>query len=159
MNGTLTDSVVIDQNLNSGGWVPIKRMNIGAQTLVKVEVSDPGGNQSSVLRADAVKIGMVDESLAADDNDTSPKEYQLSQNYPNPFNPLTVINYQVPKEGMVTIKIYNVLGKEIATLVNEYKKSGRYHTEFNGSGIASGVYIYRIQAGEYTASRKMVLLK
>ncbi len=88
-----------------------------------------------------------------------PKEYSLNQNYPNPFNPNTTIRYQIPKNGIVTLKIYDVLGAEIATLVNEQKDAGKYEVNFNASRLASGVYIYKLQAGDFVSSKKMILLK
>jgi hypothetical protein len=87
------------------------------------------------------------------------KEYALDQNYPNPFNPSTTIKYQIPIAGMVTLKIYDVLGKEIALLVNEYKDKGRYNINFDASYLASGVYIYQIKSNEYTSSIIMMLIK
>ncbi len=85
--------------------------------------------------------------------------FQLCQNYPNPFNPATTINYQLPQTGYVTLKIYDILGKEVATLVNEQKNSGRYSVNFDASKLASGVYIYRIKVNDYVSSKKMLLLK
>lgn len=96
------------------------------------------------------------------DNSFIPNEFTLSQNYPNPFNPSTIIRYQIPKSGIVRLKIYDVLGKEVATLVDEYKEAGRYEVEFNvgqSNSLSSGVYIYRLSSGNYTASRKMMILK
>ncbi|MDT3695209.1 MAG: T9SS type A sorting domain-containing protein [Ignavibacterium sp.] len=87
------------------------------------------------------------------------KEFELSQNFPNPFNPNTTIRYQIPKSGNVTLKIYDVLGAEVTTLVNEEKVAGKYEVSFNASKLASGVYIYRIQAGDFISSKKMILLK
>ncbi|MGE5353700.1 MAG: T9SS type A sorting domain-containing protein, partial [Acidobacteriota bacterium] len=86
-------------------------------------------------------------------------EYGLSQNYPNPFNPSTVINYQIPKASKVMLKIYDMLGKEVTTLVNEYKEQGRYSVEFNASNLPSGTYIYEIRANNFVKSGKMMLLK
>ena len=86
-------------------------------------------------------------------------KYALNQNYPNPFNPSTVISYSISRESYVTIKVYNVLGKEIETLVNENKPAGIYKVKFNGSSLPSGVYFYRIQAGSFESSRKLILLK
>lgn len=86
-------------------------------------------------------------------------EYSLAQNYPNPFNPTTTINYQIPQDGLVTLKIYNTLGQQITTLVDEYKSTGKYQVKFDASGLASGVYIYRIESGEYTEAKRMILLK
>jgi photosystem II stability/assembly factor-like uncharacterized protein len=88
-----------------------------------------------------------------------PKEYSLSQNYPNPFNPVTNIKYQLPKDGFVTLKIYDITGREIAKLVNEQKPAGNYTVLFNGSNFASGVYFYRIQSGDFVQVKKMVLIK
>lgn len=86
-------------------------------------------------------------------------EYALDQNYPNPFNPTTTISYALPKEGMVTIKINDALGREVKTLVNEFKQTGRFTAEFDASRLASGVYIYKLVSGEYTAVKKMMLVK
>lgn len=85
--------------------------------------------------------------------------FELEQNYPNPFNPNTIIRYQLPKDGIVILKVYDILGSEVTTLVNEHKTAGRYEVVFNASHLASGVYIYKIQAGDYVSSKKMVLVK
>ena len=85
--------------------------------------------------------------------------YALEQNYPNPFNPSTTIKYQIPENGMVTLKIFNILGEEVATLVNDFKTTGKYEVKFDASNLASGVYVYRISAGDFNASKKMLLLK
>jgi hypothetical protein len=90
---------------------------------------------------------------------TKVKSYDLSQNYPNPFNPVTTIKYQIPKSGVVTLKVYDILGKEVANLVNEYKDEGKYNINFDASKLASGVYIYQIKANDYISSKKMMLLK
>ena len=87
------------------------------------------------------------------------KEYALAQNYPNPFNPTTTINYQIPKDGLVTLKIYDVLGKEAATLVNEVKTTGRYNVDFNAGSLSSGVYLYQLKASEFVSTKKLILLK
>ena len=90
---------------------------------------------------------------------TSVDGYSLLQNYPNPFNPTTTISYQIPKTGLVSLKVYDVLGREVAILVNEEKTFGKYKVEFNGSKLSSGIYLYRIQAGNYSSVKKMVLIK
>ena len=86
-------------------------------------------------------------------------EYDLSQNYPNPFNPSTTIRYAIPKDGMVTLKIYDILGREVKTLVNNFKTKDRYEVMFDASNLASGLYIYEITSGDYKASKKMTLIK
>lgn len=88
-----------------------------------------------------------------------PLQYELSQNYPNPFNPTTAISYQLSAFSHVTLKVYDVLGNEIKTLVNEYKPAGKYTVNFDGSGLASGIYFYRIKAGSFSDVKKLVLLK
>lgn len=93
-----------------------------------------------------------------DDNITVSK-YDLGQNYPNPFNPSTVIKYSVEKAGMVTLKVYDLLGREIATLVNEAKQPGSYTINFNASNLASGMYLYKIETDSYRAVKKMLLVR
>jgi hypothetical protein len=89
----------------------------------------------------------------------TPSDFFLSQNYPNPFNPLTTINYSIAKQGIVSLKIYDILGNEIMTLVNEVKPSGNYSAQFNASALASGMYIYKLQSGDFVKARKMILIK
>ena len=91
--------------------------------------------------------------------DLTPKEYALYQNYPNPFNPSTKIQYAVPGKQLVTIKVYDLLGKYLATIVNEEKQPGAYSVDFNGSSLATGIYLYKIQAGNYVQIKKMILVK
>ena len=88
-----------------------------------------------------------------------PKAYALSQNYPNPFNPATLINYDLPKSGFVTLKVYNILGQEIATLQAGFQKAGSYKIDFDGSELASGIYLYKLQANGFSKTMKMVLMK
>jgi hypothetical protein len=88
-----------------------------------------------------------------------PKKFILNQNFPNPFNPSTTIRYQMPDAGFVTLKVFDVLGREVSTLVDEYRNAGRYEVEFDGSNLASGIYFYKIQAGEFVQTRKMILIK
>jgi len=88
-----------------------------------------------------------------------PTEYSLRQNYPNPFNPSTKIRYQLPKESKVIIKIYDILGSEVITLLNEKKEPGVYEVDFNAQQLSSGTYIYRIIAGSFAETKKMVLKK
>ncbi len=92
-------------------------------------------------------------------NNNIPEQYYLSQNYPNPFNPNTKIDFSVPKNSLVTIKIYDVVGKEVAVLVNRDFTIGSYTIDFNASTLTSGVYFYKITAGDYTDTKKLVLVK
>jgi hypothetical protein len=88
-----------------------------------------------------------------------PGSFSLSQNYPNPFNPSTEIQYSIPKSGLVTLRVYNMLGQEIVTLVNQKQQAGSYTVNFDASKLASGVYLYRIQTGDFSLTKKMTLLK
>jgi hypothetical protein len=88
-----------------------------------------------------------------------PKVYSLAQNYPNPFNPVTKINFAIPKQGFVSLKVYDVLGREVSTLVNEIKQAGTYSIDFDASYLSSGVYFYRIEAGEFEDVKRMVVVK
>jgi photosystem II stability/assembly factor-like uncharacterized protein len=88
-----------------------------------------------------------------------PSGIRLAQNYPNPFNPSTTIRYELPHAGHVTLKVYNTLGQEVATLVNETKPAGSYTVQFDAGGLASGVYFYRLQAGDFVQAKKLVVLR
>ncbi len=105
------------------------------------------GNKSETL------VGVVSENL------NKVTEYKLAQNYPNPFNPSTTIKYQIPKESFVTLKVYDAIGREVASLVNKQQSAGYYNLNFNAANLSSGIYFYRILAGDYTAVKKMLLLK
>ena len=92
-------------------------------------------------------------------SDKIPAGFAVSQNYPNPFNPSTEIIYSLPKAGMVTLRIFDILGREVATLVNEREDAGEHTVQWNAEGYPSGVYFYRIVAGDFLETRKMVLMK
>jgi hypothetical protein len=93
----------------------------------------------------------------------APQEFALLQNYPNPFNPSTRIQYSLEKAGMVSLKIYNVLGLEVATLVNAYQEANSYTVQFNsnegGLDLSSGVYFYRLEAGSFVSTKRLILMK
>ncbi len=88
-----------------------------------------------------------------------PKEYVLYQNYPNPFNPSTTIKFDLPKDGVVELGVYDILGRKITTLINEYRNAGSYEHSFNASSLASGIYLYRIQINDFVSAKKMILVK
>lgn len=121
-------------------------------TIIKV-YSDGGIKQLSLSG-----IGK-DYAVSVDDEILQSLTFSLSQNYPNPFNPLTSIHYAIGKRQFVTLKVYDILGNEIATLVNDEKSAGNYEVNFNASNIPSGVYFYRLQAGSFIQTNKMILLK
>jgi len=94
-----------------------------------------------------------------EDNEVLPTTYSLSQNYPNPFNPTTVINFSLPKSSLVTLKVYNLLGQEVALLVNEVLSPGTHNAKFDAGNLSSGIYVYVLKTSNFTASKKMVLVK
>ncbi len=115
--------------------------------------SDRGGRYHIYSRGYLWEQDGVNEPAPAVSN------YKLEQNYPNPFNPSTVISYDIPKSSHVTLSLYDILGRQVANLVNEEKQLGSYQMTFDGSRLASGVYFYRLQAGTYSNTKKLLLLK
>lgn len=116
-------------------------------------------DNNRVLRFDVSTLTSLDELQSL----ITPSDYFLEQNYPNPFNPVTIISWQSPVGSWQTLKVYDVLGNEIITLVDEYREAGRYGIEFNSSVIknqpSSGIYFYQIKAGEFIQTKKMILIK
>ena len=105
-------------------------------------------------------LALTGTPVSVDGNNTTlPLVYDLSQNYPNPFNPTTSIKFQIPAKSYVTLKVYGVLGNEVKTLLNEEKEAGSYNVKLNAEDLSSGVYFYRLEAGDFVQTRKMILLK
>lgn len=107
-------------------------------------------------------VGLVSTTTItnlSNNNEITPTKFELSQNYPNPFNPTTVINFAIPTNAKVTLKIYDVLGKEVATLVNSDLNAGAYNYDFNASSLTAGIYFYKLTAGNFTETKKMMLVK
>ena len=116
--------------------------------------------------ADTAFLGLVKSgqvlvvNVKSDDqNNQIPENFILYQNYPNPFNPTTTIAYQIPERDFVTLKVYDILGREVATLVNEEKPAGTYEVQFAGRGLTSGIYFYQLKSGNYLETKKMILIK
>ncbi len=89
----------------------------------------------------------------------APVDYALHQNYPNPFNPVTIINYSLPLKSQVDLVVYNVLGESVTHLVDEEKEVGKYSVEFDATSLPSGIYFYKLQAGDFVETKKMVLIR
>jgi len=136
----------------AGNWIPLN------SSLYIAGVSYGTGSEIDFYyNVNAVDVASNSEMV---------NDFSLSQNYPNPFNPSTIIRFslpagrqELPMNSFVTLKVYNLLGQEVATLVNEQKPAGNYEVKFDASNLASGVYVYRLNAGDFTASQKMLLLK
>ncbi|MEE9449931.1 MAG: FG-GAP-like repeat-containing protein, partial [Ignavibacteriaceae bacterium] len=123
---------------------------------VSLSVSGPGGS-NTLIRENYIIV--TDPASIQELSDDLPTEFKLYNNYPNPFNPTTKIKYQIPELSFVTLKVFDVLGSEVATLVNEEKPAGSYEVEYNTIELPSGIYFYSLQAGEFVETKKMVLLR
>lgn len=129
----------------------------GSKAINELEVVKFGRQRGMGAFKDTVRI--VNKFTSVKQTDEIPLTYALYQNYPNPFNPTTTIKYSIPRTERVTLKIYNILGQEVATLVDEEQKPGVYELKFDASNLASGVYFYRLKAGGFVDVKKMVLMK
>ncbi len=131
-----------------------------AGTDVQYKVTAVYNTNSETSPTNIVTVNVQESELEKKGNSlTNIKSYILDQNFPNPFNPSTKISYSIKEEGLVTLKVYDILGKEIATLVNENKPAGIYEADFNASQLPSGMYIYKLQAGSFSDVKKMLLTK
>jgi hypothetical protein len=136
-HGTTTEAQsysFIDRDLSAGSYS------------YRLKQVDFDGSFTYHILPETIEIGLI-------------RTFALSQNYPNPFNPATIINYQLPVESQVSLKVYDMLGNEVATLVNEIKTAGEHQIEFNAGSIASGIYFYRLQAGSFVETKRMMLMK
>lgn len=106
-----------------------------------------------------IGIDLITSVEQVQTSDNLPTEFRLQQNYPNPFNPSTTIRFAIPRRSHVTLKLYDILGRKVATLVDERLQTGEHKVVFDASVLASGIYVYRIQAGKFVRSRKLMLLK
>jgi Secretion system C-terminal sorting domain len=145
-----TNSITIgpDFTVTSAGSVTLVSPNISFMNMIFVV---GGGELYAVTGSPPVGI--------KSENSITPTKFILVQNYPNPFNSTTTIDWQSPISGWQTLKVYDALGNEVATLVNEYKPAGKYEIEFNAANLASGIYYYRLTAGNFSSAKKMILLK
>ncbi len=142
--------------------IQVSELNSNTQYYWRVKSKADDGTYSNYSNTGSFKVG--DKATAVGNESVIPKEFSVSQNYPNPFNPITVINYALPKSALVSIKIYNMLGQEVKTLVNSEKSAGTYSVQWGGDNnygqqVSSGTYIYRVIAGEYSRTLKMILVK
>ncbi len=150
---------------NDKGWKDTVLVNPNETVQVLVKFNDYTGRyllhcHNLEHEDDGMMLNIqIDAPTKIDDENSSPNSFQLNQNYPNPFNPSTIISFQIPAMLLVTLRIFNALGKEVETLVNETKQAGSYKVFFNARSLASGIYYYRMEAGNFKESRKMILLK
>ncbi|MBK6506372.1 MAG: T9SS type A sorting domain-containing protein [Ignavibacteria bacterium] len=158
-NGMLIVKMKLETSANKFSDEPLNLKWADNTSLLRTKIFTFDGKNSAELTNLIEFDGLKNSDSGTENLASLPTEYGLAQNYPNPFNPVTKINYEIPAAGKVTLKIYSLLGKEIATLVNERMDAGRYSASFNGADLASGMYFYKITAGDFTAVKKMVLIK
>ncbi|MHB1050403.1 MAG: golvesin C-terminal-like domain-containing protein [Bacteroidota bacterium] len=155
-------TLVVDQNEGSGVWISLGTYALKNTIPASVTVIDQGPASSLVLRADAVKFQIVTPTSVSGSKPVIASTFVLDQNYPNPFNPVTTIGFSVPDAVArfpVTVRIYDLLGRCTATLINESMSPGHYTVRFDGTPLASGVYYYQLQSGNFRETRKMILAK
>ncbi len=156
---TWTEPVVLSRESYDAGYVSIASnvrdngVDILWRESARQFVDD--GDSTAVLYAHMDLLTSVDDFNPT----TIAKEYQLSQNYPNPFNPSTVITFSIPQTDLVSLKVFNLLGQEVAELVNEVKSAGTSRVTFNSKNLSTGVYIYQLKSGDFTSTKKMMFIK
>jgi hypothetical protein len=159
---TLADGTTLVQSY----WADLRTLGGGSAVVFASGFLDPSANQNGeafgifFALADGT-VGQFPEGVASVENisGVTPNNYSLEQNYPNPFNPSTTINFTIPNSEFVTLKVFNILGSEVATLVNENLTAGAYRFSFEARNLASGVYLYELKAGNFREIKKMNLLK
>jgi hypothetical protein len=163
---TMSDELTHTSAVNySGGQVVFEFTYTAPDTALPQMLYATGSSRRYWNWAEDKPIVIIPETPVkiAELNNYSPGSFVLLQNYPNPFNPSTVIKYSVPENNgnsfPVTLKVYDILGNELITLVNSYHPAGNYEVKFNGSDLSSGVYIYQLKSGNFTQTKKMVLNK
>ncbi len=157
-----TSNLLIDSVVVGDTSLFFNKLNVASFYTWRVMASNSNG--SSVWTEVFQFKTSADSVLAIEDNEfTVPKKYLLEQNYPNPFNPSTTISFALPKAGMTTLRIYNIVGQEVATLVDDYLEAGTYSVIFDANSVnvrlTSGLYLYRIESNEFTSIKKMLLIK
>ncbi len=163
----LNDSLTFD-NVNAAmtGLSPLSGTSQPTYplTMKRIEIQLAGVNTQGVstsgtIYVDNLRLKYPGNITGVEETQLIPASFRLDQNYPNPFNPSTAISYQLSAVSHVTLRVYDVLGREVRTLVDEVKKPGRYEVRFDGSSLSSGVYFYKLQAGVYHDTKKLLLLK
>jgi len=160
-NFTLLTALGLDEFYYVDNTVTIGTDYNAKSYYVKCVYEDPWEsiNETGPTNIVEVRLQIPQKIFISDFEEIINYEYQLEQNYPNPFNPSTIISWENSKDVLVTLKVFDILGREVATLVDEQKKAGNHFIEFDASALPSGIYIYKIQMDKYQQSRKMILQK
>jgi hypothetical protein len=163
-NSKVEDGYVIERRQGEATFFSVLD-SVGKNVVQYVDTTIAAG-QIYTYRIQAYKSSVGSEysnevslNLTGVKKEVLPKEYSLSQNYPNPFNPVTRIKYSVPKTGYLTIKVYDLMGRKVATIFDGVQQAGNYTAILDGSNLTSGIYFYRMEANGFTETKKLVLLK
>lgn len=159
LNGPLQeDSVMIDQSKYPNSWISLGTYPFAKGDSGYVKLGDGSKSTGQIVEFDAMKWH-YQAPLLVQGSRKIPAQFELGQNYPNPFNPTTTIKFEVQRSGFVVLKVYDILGRLVKTLVDSRMTPGEHSVVFQGLGLASGLYFYRLEAGSYTATKKMMLVK
>ncbi len=147
---------------NSGGQYTVTKLAPGGYTLIAHRMGfSPVTLEAKIFNSSLSGVNVIFENPIGIDPPSVniPSRFSLSQNYPNPFNPVTIIKFDIPKEGFVKLAVYDILGRETAVLINREMKAGSYSADWNASGFPSGIYFYRLESADYKETKKMILIK
>jgi len=163
------ENIKIKYTTNNGtSWIDVISSTPAASGTYTWSVPNTPSTKCKIRISDVTNSSIVSISNSAfsiiipnglENTSEIPAEFKLSQNFPNPFNPATVINYQLPENSFVSLRVFDMIGNEVATLVNEEKQAGYHTVTFNVKNISTGVYFYQIKAGEFSATKKLILTK
>ena len=159
-NGTVVGSNGTILRTVDGGAIWTQRTSGTTESLLAVSFTDANngtvtGSSGLILRTTDGGVTFIGE----ESSNESPVDFSLSQNYPNPFNPSSTIQFQIPNSSFVNLKVYDVLGNEVATILNEAKLAGSHTVEFDASQLSSGIYYYQLKTGDFVQTKKMTLIK
>jgi hypothetical protein len=150
----VTDGAVGGEPLSMTAWF-VTEQNEGSLTVSSLSDALTGTKSTNSLRYKTDAVWIAGVTLVRE----IPQTFTLSQNYPNPFNPSSVIPYGLPHDAMVTLEVFNILGQRVALIVNEEQKAGNHEVVFQNPALGSGVYFYRLAAGNFTETRKMIIIR
>lgn len=125
----------------------------------RLRVNDNAATDTGSVRRWCLLIETGGFIVSIGNNNQIPSKFELAQNYPNPFNPSTNIKYAISSQSMVKLAVYDILGRQVMTLVDEFKQPGRYEVSFDAGNMATGIYFYKLEAGEFVDVKKMILMK
>jgi hypothetical protein len=158
VNSTLPQYQITNSVIGSGGNIISNSNNIIVITVGESFI----GKSSNTINQNQIGFWYAYQQTTitdVEDEEIIPTVFKLEQNYPNPFNPSTKIKFAVPEKSNVLIKVYDILGSEVTTLVNKEMDAGWYENNFNAAGLSSGIYLFRMEAGSYISTKKMILLR